>query len=66
MMTKILTSRCSDAKIKNLRSIDVSEGSQSSDIQVGYNISRLNNLFNHWPLQQIPWRRRVSDVFVQE
>jgi hypothetical protein len=54
MMTKILTSRCSGAQIKRLRSIDVSEGSQSSDIQVGYTISGLNNIFNLWPLQQIP------------
>jgi hypothetical protein len=52
-MTKILTSRCSDAQIKNLRSIDVSEGSQSSDIQVGYTTSGLFNIFNQWPLQQI-------------
>ena len=35
MMTKTLTSRSSEAQIKNLRSTDVTEGRQSSDIQVG-------------------------------
>jgi len=53
IMTKILTSRCSDAQIKNLRSIDVSEGNESNDIQVGYTTRGLSNIFNRWPLQQI-------------
>jgi len=53
MMTKTLTSRCSDVQIQNLRSTNVSEGSQSSDIQVGYTTSGLNNISNRWPLQQI-------------
>jgi hypothetical protein len=66
MMTKTLTSRSFDVQIKNLRSTEVSEGSQISDIKVGYTTSGLNNIFNRWSFQHIPCRHRGSDVFVQE